>query len=90
MAAEPARGTVAQHIGNSAPAQRRREIDQRKARHAEAAPLVGIIWYSEEARTRRKETVACDKLCLFTCLSQRTLNDKLKIDLTLLTGAQAS
>ena len=47
------------------------------------------IWYSEEARTRRKETVACDKLCLFTCLAQRTLQNKLKIGLTLLTGAQA-
>lgn len=42
------------------------------------------IWYSEEARRRRAETVACDKLCLFTCLAQRTLADKLKIGLTLL------
>jgi len=42
------------------------------------------IWYGEEARRRRAETVACDKLCLFTCLAQRTLADKLKIGLTLL------
>jgi MoaA/NifB/PqqE/SkfB family radical SAM enzyme len=48
------------------------------------------IWHSEEARVRRKETVACDKLCLFTCLSQRTLGDKLKMGMTLLTGAQAA
>jgi radical SAM protein with 4Fe4S-binding SPASM domain len=34
------------------------------------------IWRSEEARTRRKETVACDKLCLFICLAQRTLQNK--------------
>ena len=44
------------------------------------------IWYGEEARRRRKETVACDKLCLFTCLSQRTLADKAKMGMTLLTG----
>ena len=42
------------------------------------------IWYSEEARTRRKETIGCDKLCLFTCLAQRTLQDKLKIAMTLM------
>jgi MoaA/NifB/PqqE/SkfB family radical SAM enzyme len=48
------------------------------------------IWYGEEARTRRKETVACDKLCLFTCLSQRTLTDKLKMGLTLLAGNQTN
>jgi MoaA/NifB/PqqE/SkfB family radical SAM enzyme len=47
------------------------------------------IWYSEEARSRRKETIACDKLCLFTCLSQRTLADKFKMGMTLLTGNQA-
>lgn len=44
------------------------------------------IWYSNEARQRRQETVACDKLCLFTCLSQRTLADKVKMGMTLLTG----
>jgi MoaA/NifB/PqqE/SkfB family radical SAM enzyme len=44
------------------------------------------IWYGEEARRRRAETVACDKLCLFTCLAQRTLADKLKIGMTLLSN----
>jgi MoaA/NifB/PqqE/SkfB family radical SAM enzyme len=44
------------------------------------------IWFSEEARQRRAETVACDKLCLFTCLAQRTLADKLKMGMTLLSG----
>jgi len=34
------------------------------------------IWYGAEARKRRKETVACDALCLFTCLSQKSLTDK--------------
>ncbi|WP_338822011.1 radical SAM protein [Bradyrhizobium septentrionale] len=48
------------------------------------------IWYSEEAQARRKETIACDKLCLFTCLAQRTLQDKLKMGLTLLTNTKAA
>ncbi len=46
------------------------------------------IWYGEEAKERRKETVACDSLCLFTCLSQKTLGDKAKMALTLITGIQ--
>jgi radical SAM protein with 4Fe4S-binding SPASM domain len=48
------------------------------------------IWYSEDARARRKETIGCDKLCLFTCLAQRTLQDKMKMGLTLLTGPKAA
>jgi len=44
------------------------------------------IWYGEEARKRREETAACDSLCLFTCLSQKTLADKAKMGLTLITG----
>jgi MoaA/NifB/PqqE/SkfB family radical SAM enzyme len=44
------------------------------------------IWYGEEARNRRKETSECDSLCLFTCLSQKTLVDKVKMGLTLITG----
>jgi len=43
------------------------------------------IWYGEEAAQRRKETVACDSLCLFTCLSQKKLVDKVKMGLTLIT-----
>jgi MoaA/NifB/PqqE/SkfB family radical SAM enzyme len=44
------------------------------------------IWYGEEARGRRKETVECDSLCLFTCLSHKTLGDKVKMGLTLISG----
>jgi MoaA/NifB/PqqE/SkfB family radical SAM enzyme len=44
------------------------------------------IWYGDEAKQRRKETVACDSLCLFTCLSHKTLGDKLKMGLTLIAG----
>ena len=44
------------------------------------------IWASDEARTRRKETTECDRLCLFTCLSQKTLKDKVKMGLTLIRG----
>ena len=43
-----------------------------------------------EAQARRKETIGCDKLCLFTCLAQRTLQDKLKMGLTLLTNTKAA
>ena len=46
------------------------------------------IWYGEQARERRRETTACDSLCLFTCLSQKTLGDKVKMGLTLITGAK--
>jgi hypothetical protein len=44
------------------------------------------IWYGEEAKTRREETVACESLCLFTCLSQKSVRDKVKMGLTLLSG----
>jgi MoaA/NifB/PqqE/SkfB family radical SAM enzyme len=44
------------------------------------------IWYGDEAKQRRKETVECDSLCLFTCLSHKTLGDKLKMGLTLISG----
>lgn len=42
------------------------------------------IWRGHEARQRRKETTACERLCLFTCLSQKTLGDKVKMGITLL------
>ncbi|KJV06246.1 radical SAM protein [Methylocucumis oryzae] len=42
------------------------------------------IWESEDARLRRKETTSCDRLCLFTCLSQKTILDKAKMAFTLL------
>ena len=41
------------------------------------------IWAGEAAKSRRAETVACDKLCLFTCLSQKTLVDKAKMGMEL-------
>jgi MoaA/NifB/PqqE/SkfB family radical SAM enzyme len=44
------------------------------------------IWYGEVAAQRRAETVACEKLCLFTCLSQKSVADKVKMGLTLLGG----
>lgn len=44
------------------------------------------IWNSDIARKRRKETVECTRLCLFTCLSQKTIFDKIKMGITLLTG----
>jgi MoaA/NifB/PqqE/SkfB family radical SAM enzyme len=44
------------------------------------------IWRGEEARRRRAETVACDKLCLFTCLSQKTIGDRARMGLRLLAG----
>jgi MoaA/NifB/PqqE/SkfB family radical SAM enzyme len=37
------------------------------------------IWESYEAKIRRKETTDCDRLCLYTCLSQKTLVDKIKM-----------
>jgi MoaA/NifB/PqqE/SkfB family radical SAM enzyme len=44
------------------------------------------IWYGPKAREIRKQTVECDRLCLYTCLSQKTLGDKVKMGLTLLTA----
>jgi MoaA/NifB/PqqE/SkfB family radical SAM enzyme len=43
------------------------------------------IWYSPKAEEIRKQTVECDRLCLYTCLSQKTLVDKVKMGMTLLT-----
>ncbi|MCC6706886.1 MAG: radical SAM protein [Gammaproteobacteria bacterium] len=42
------------------------------------------IWYGDKARAVRGETIGCDKLCLFTCLSQKTLADKVKMGVKLL------
>ena len=46
------------------------------------------IWLGPEARSRRKETVECESLCLFTCLSHKTLADKVKMGLTIIAGAK--
>jgi MoaA/NifB/PqqE/SkfB family radical SAM enzyme len=43
------------------------------------------LWYGPKAEEIRKQTVACDKLCLYTCLSQKTLGDKVKMGMTILT-----
>jgi len=42
------------------------------------------IWYGPKAREIRRRTVDCDRLCLYTCLSQKTLGDKIKMGLVLL------
>jgi MoaA/NifB/PqqE/SkfB family radical SAM enzyme len=42
------------------------------------------IWYGAKAREVRKQTVACDRLCLYTCLSQKTLGDKVRMGLKLI------
>jgi MoaA/NifB/PqqE/SkfB family radical SAM enzyme len=42
------------------------------------------IWYSEKAQQVRKEGVECDRLCLYTCLSQKTIRDKVRMGLKLL------
>jgi MoaA/NifB/PqqE/SkfB family radical SAM enzyme len=42
------------------------------------------IWYGPKAQEIRRQTVECDRLCLYTCLSQKTLKDKVKMGLTLL------
>jgi len=42
------------------------------------------IWYGKDGSERRKETVACETLCLFTCLSQKNLSDKVKMGMKLL------
>ncbi len=44
------------------------------------------IWGNEQAQQRRQETTSCDRLCLFTCLSQKTITDKVKMGMTLLAG----
>jgi MoaA/NifB/PqqE/SkfB family radical SAM enzyme len=47
------------------------------------------IWYGKEGTERRKETVACETLCLFTCLSQKNLGDKVKMGMKLLSRPAA-
>lgn len=44
------------------------------------------IWYGPQAQEIRRQTVACDRLCLMTCLSQKTLKDKVKMGVRLLQG----
>jgi MoaA/NifB/PqqE/SkfB family radical SAM enzyme len=44
------------------------------------------IWYGPKAQEIRRQTVACDRLCLITCLSQKTLKDKVNMGMKLLKG----
>lgn len=46
------------------------------------------IWYGPKAQEIRKQTVECDRLCLYTCLSQKTIGDKVKMGLTLLRSSK--
>jgi MoaA/NifB/PqqE/SkfB family radical SAM enzyme len=48
------------------------------------------IWYGQEGSRRRQETVGCETLCLFTCLSQKHLSDKFKMGLKLLSGPKSA
>ena len=42
------------------------------------------IWHGPQAQDIRRQTVGCEKLCLLTCLSQKTLTDKVKMGMALL------
>jgi MoaA/NifB/PqqE/SkfB family radical SAM enzyme len=44
------------------------------------------IWYSPEAKKVRAETTKCEKLCLITCVSQKTLANKVGMALRMLKG----
>ena len=44
------------------------------------------IWYGPKAKEIRKKTVECDRLCLITCLSQKTLLDRVNMGMKLLKG----
>jgi MoaA/NifB/PqqE/SkfB family radical SAM enzyme len=46
------------------------------------------IWYSAQARQVRHDTSTCEKLCLITCLSQKTLGNKVGMALTMLKGTK--
>lgn len=46
------------------------------------------IWYGDRARQVRRDTVACDRLCLITCSSQKTLANKVGMALRILRGVQ--
>jgi MoaA/NifB/PqqE/SkfB family radical SAM enzyme len=46
------------------------------------------IWHGPKAQEIRRQTIECDRLCLYTCLSQKTLSDKVKQGLAILRGQQ--
>jgi MoaA/NifB/PqqE/SkfB family radical SAM enzyme len=45
------------------------------------------IWASPVAREHRRETTKCETLCLFTCLSQKSVLDRVKMAKTVLLGS---
>ncbi|MEG4850341.1 radical SAM protein [Microcoleus sp. B5-D4] len=42
------------------------------------------IWYGQKAQEVRRDTLNCGKLCLITCVSQKTILDKVKMGMKLL------
>jgi MoaA/NifB/PqqE/SkfB family radical SAM enzyme len=48
------------------------------------------IWYSDDAKDVRKRTTECEKLCLITCLSQKTFGDQVKMGTRLLLSGRHS
>lgn len=46
------------------------------------------IWQGAKAREVRRGTASCEKLCLITCLSQKTLGNKVGMALKMLKGAR--
>ena len=48
------------------------------------------IWYGKDGTERRKETIACETLCLFTCMSQKNLTDKVAMGLKLVGRQRAA
>ncbi len=42
------------------------------------------IWYGQKAQEVRRDTLNCGKLCLITCVSQKTVWDKVKMGMKLL------
>jgi MoaA/NifB/PqqE/SkfB family radical SAM enzyme len=48
------------------------------------------IWYSDDAKTVRKQTTECERLCLITCLSQKTFGDQVKMGTRLLLSGRGN
>jgi MoaA/NifB/PqqE/SkfB family radical SAM enzyme len=46
------------------------------------------IWYGAKAREVREGTVKCEKLCLITCVSQKSIGNKVGMALKMLKGAK--
>jgi MoaA/NifB/PqqE/SkfB family radical SAM enzyme len=48
------------------------------------------IWYSDPARDVRKQTSECERLCLITCLSQKTFGDQVKMGTRILMAGRSN